>query len=138
MAIIKAVIGPVADTILEAYKDKNATMISKAEIEARIKTVMTNAALAAYKSGMDNAFKMFDSFQQSLRANAEIRRVWKIAVYSQLFFVVYLEMGVPALVKAGVITSWHVGSLDVWALGFLGASLGISPLVLKPPKLPGT
>lgn len=137
MAIVKALVGPVANVFLEAYKDKNATTISKAEIEARLKTVMTNAALEAYKSGNDAAYKMFDSFQQSLRASAEIRKVWKLAVLSQLFFVVFLEMGVPLLVQLGYIVSWKVGSLDTWALGFLGASLGVSPIILKPPKPPG-
>lgn len=136
MAIVKAMIGPIADTVLAWHKDDNATAISKEELMVRLKTVMLQSATDAWKQGSDDAFKIFDSFQQSLRANAEIRRVWKIAVLSQLLFVCFLEFVVPGLVQAGIITSWKVGSLDTWALGFLGASLGVSPLILKPPKPP--
>lgn len=136
-AIVNAMIGPVANAVTSWHKTDVDASISRQQIEADLRKIMTNAALEAYRSGTDAAFKMFDSFQQSLRVSDEIRRVWKVAVYSQLAFIVFLEMGVPALVQMGYITSWKVGSLDTWALGFLGASLGISPIVLKPPKAPG-
>jgi hypothetical protein len=134
--IINALIGPVAEKVLEWHKDDNKTAVSKEQLAAELKKVMTLAATDAYKSGMDNAFKIYDSFQQSLRASEDIRRVWKLAVYSQLFFIVFLELGVPALVMAGIIDSWRVGTLDTWALGFLGASLGIAPIIMKSPKPP--
>jgi hypothetical protein len=135
-AVINAIIGPIADKVLEWHKDDNKTAISKDQIMADLRKLAFDKATDAYKSGTDAAFKMFDSFHQSLRASREIRFVWKLAVLSQLIFVVYLEMGVPALVQLGYIVSWKVGSLDVWAIGFLGASLGVAPIVLKPPRPP--
>lgn len=135
-AVINAIVGPIADKVLEWHKDDNRTSISREQITADLKKEAFRAATESYKSGSDAAWRMFDSFQQSLRTSEEIRRVWRIAVYSQLLFVVYLEVGVPGLVQLGVIEKWPVGSLDTWALGFLGASLGVAPVILKAPKPP--
>jgi hypothetical protein len=135
-AVINAIIGPIADKVLEWHKDDNKTAISREQIIADLKKLAINSATDVWKNSNDNAFKVYDSFQQSLRSSAAIRRVWSIAVYSQLLFIVYLEIGVPLLVRLGLIHSWPVGSLDTWALGFLGASLGIAPVILKSPKPP--
>lgn len=138
MAVVKALIGPVADTVTKWHESNNTTAINRLQLENDLKKVMTDAALNAWKSSNDAAWHVFDSFQQSLRASAQVRRVWSIAVYSQLLFILYLEVGVPLLVGLGTIRSWPVGSLDTWALGFLGASLGIAPIIMKAPKPPGT
>lgn len=135
-AVINAIIGPIADKVLEWHKDDNRTAISREQIMADLKKLSITEATNAWKTGTDAAFRIYDSFQQSLRVSEQIRQVWRVTVYSQLLFVVYLEFGVPLLVRLGAIHSWPVGSLDTWALGFLGASLGISPIIMKAPKLP--
>lgn len=134
--VVNALVGPIADKVLEWHKNDNLTSINRQQLETELKKVGIQSATDAYKSGTDAAWRTFDSFHQTLRTSKAVRRVWSIAVYSQLLFVIYLEIGVPALVGLGIIDSWKVGSLDTWALGFLGASLGISPIVMKTPTPP--
>lgn len=130
-AVINAIIGPIADKVLEWHKDNNATMISHEQISAELKKVALGAATQWWSSTNDATVKTFDSFQATLRTTRTAQIVWAYFMVSQITFIIWLELGIPFLVYMFNVKYPGVGSLDQWAMASVLACLGLGPLVLK-------
>lgn len=130
-AVIQAIIGPIADKVLEWHKDDNRTALSKEQITAELKKVAYQSATDWVRSSNDAVVKTFDSFQHTLQVSKTAARVWAFFLCSQIVFLIWLEMGVPALYKLGLISNWPVGTLDAWAMSAILACLGLGPLAIK-------
>jgi len=130
-AVIQAMIGPIADKVLQWHQDDNKTSISKEQITSELKKVAMSAATQWWASSNDATVKTFDSFQQTLRITKTARVVWAYFMVSQITFIVWLELGIPFLAWKWEVHYPGVGSLDTWAMAAVLACLGLGPLVLK-------
>ncbi len=131
MAIVRAMIGPLADTGLKAYQAHINGEISHEQLQEKLKEISLGAATQWWASANDATVKTFDSFQTTLRTTKMAQIIWAYFMASQITFIIWLEIGIPFIAYMWEIKYPGVGNLDQWAMGAVLACLGLGPLVLK-------
>lgn len=132
-ALAQMLIGPLVNAAVDAYKVHTQGQVDELRLRADLMAKFGLVFQEVAKSDNELAAKMFASFQQSLQVNAEIRRVWRVVVFVQLFVVFWYQFMVPALVTVKIIEHWApAGNTVDWAYALLAGCVGLAPVVLKP------
>lgn len=127
-AIAPLLIGKLADAF-SAYEKKQITL---AELNARVSQALMECFAEVMKSQSDALAKTFATFGQVLINSRLVRVVWAIVVLSQLAVLLWLQVGISALVywKGG--GTWpSAGATGDWAYLLVAGLLGLGPVVLN-------
>lgn len=127
MAIAPLLIGKLADAF-SAYEKKQ---ISLAELNAKVSEALMDCFSEVMKSQSDALAKTFASFGQIMINSRLVRIVWATVVISQLGVLLWLQVGISALVyyHGGVWPS--AGATGDWAYLLIAGLLGLGPVVLN-------
>lgn len=125
--IAPLLIGKLADAF-SAYEKKQ---ISLAELNARVAQSLMESFTEVMKSEGDTLAKTFASFGEVMKNSKLVRMVWAIVVLSQLGVLLWLQVGISAVVywKGGTWPS--AGATGDWAYLLIAGLLGLGPVVLN-------
>lgn len=120
-------IGKLADAFT-AYEKKQITL---AELNAKVSEALMECFAEVMKSQSDALAKTFASFGEVMKNSRLVRMVWAIVVLSQLAVLLWLQVGISALVyvKGGAWPS--AGATGDWAYLLIVGLLGLGPVVLN-------
>lgn len=117
----------------EAYLNKQ---ISLEELRAKMVVEALKTAKDIEVAHADALAKTYASFMDAAKTSPLMQRMWAWTVGTQLFVLVWHQLGIPALVFFFAVRYPSSGSTVEWAYLLLGACLGLGPLVLR--SGPGT
>lgn len=122
-----SLIGEIGD-IAKSYFNKE---ISQAEAESRTKIAIETYQAKVEEAWAKTASENMESVQATLRVSPIMARAYAFALISQLFVLVWYQLGASAyLVLTG--TPWpSAGATVEWAYLLVGAMLGAGPFVFK-------
>ena len=126
-AIAPLLIGKLADAF-SAYEKKQITL---AELNARVSQALMECFAETMKSQSDALAKTFATFGQVLINSRLVRIVWAIVVLSQLGVLLWLQVGISALVYAKGGAWPNAGATGDWAYLLIAGLLGLGPVVLN-------
>jgi predicted flavoprotein YhiN len=128
MAIAPLLIGKLADAF-SAYEKKQ---ISLAELNAKVSEALMDCFSEVMKSQSDALAKTFASFGQIMINSRLVRIVWATVVISQLGVLLWLQVGISALLYYHGGHSWpSAGATGDWAYLLVAGLLGLGPVVLN-------
>lgn len=132
--------GPVLGTLLdkiiapftECFKAYEQKQISEAELRAKVSEILINSFASVEQTHAQELTKTYTAFLASMDKSALLRVVWASTTISQLLVLLWHQVGIPAIVAAGLIDRYpSSGSTVEWSYALLGACLGLGPLVLR-------
>ncbi|KPG01780.1 hypothetical protein IP86_02925 [Rhodopseudomonas sp. AAP120] len=126
-ALAPLLIGKLADAFT-AYNNKQ---ISAAELNAKVQQALMECFAEVMKSQSDALAKTFATFGQVLINSKLVRIVWAIVVLSQLCVLLWLQVGISALVYTFGGTWPSAGATGDWAYLLIAGLLGLGPVVLN-------
>lgn len=127
MAIAPLLIGKLADAF-SAYEKKQ---ISLAELNAKVSEALMDCFSEVMKSQSDALAKTFASFGQVMINSRLVRIVWATVVLSQLAVLLWLQVGISALVYYHGGAWPSAGATGDWAYLLIAGLLGLGPVVLN-------
>lgn len=125
--IISAIFGPIVD-IAKSYINKE---ISESEAQARMVQALTGAAAQVEVSHSETLSKTYASFTDAMKGSVLIQSLWGTVVITQLFVLLWHQLGIPALVYFGHGPYPSSGSTVEWAYALIGALMGLGPMILR-------
>lgn len=129
--IIKLLTGGVLDKVIDVYNSYRQGQISMAEFEAKVKIASSDAQAEVDKAWAENAAKITESVQTTVRGSKVIQKAYAIVLFLQLFVLVWYQFGTSAFVLAtGVPWPAPMASIE-WAYLLIGAMIGAGPFVYK-------
>jgi hypothetical protein len=126
-SIAPLLIGKLADAFA-AYEKKQ---ISLAELQARVSQALMECFTEVMKTQSDALSKTFATFGQVLINSRLVRIVWAIVVLSQLCVLLWLQVGISALVYVFGGAWPSAGATGDWAYLLIAGLLGLGPVVLN-------
>jgi hypothetical protein len=126
-AIAPMLIGKLADAF-SAYEKKQITL---AELNAKVSEALMQCFSEVMKSESDALAKTFATFGQVLINSRLVRIVWAIVVLSQLCVLLWLQIGISALVYVFGGAWPSAGATGDWAYLLIAGLLGLGPVVLN-------
>lgn len=127
-SIANTAIGKIADAFT-AYQNKQ---ISVAELEAKVKQAQLDSYTEIEKSANETLAKTYDSFTKALAKSPLLQAMWAAVVGSQLFVLVWHQLGIPFVVFMGWAKTYPSSGTTVeWAYLLLAGCLGMGPVVLR-------
>lgn len=139
-ALAGTVITQIASTFigkaLDAFVAYNNKQISMEELRTRVQEAMLDSFKAAEVAHADALAKTYASFMQTLAQSRLMQAVWASVVISQLFVLLWHQVGIPAYVELTGHRYPSSGTTVEWAYLLLAACLGMGPVVLR--NGPGT
>lgn len=112
----------------ESYLKKE---ISIEELRAMMVKESINAARDVEVAHAEALTKTYASFMQAATQSKLLQVVWASVAISQLFVLIWHQVGIPALVYFGHGPYPSSGSTVEWAYALLGGCIGLGPLVLR-------
>lgn len=126
-ALAPLLIGKLADAFT-AYEKKQ---ISLAELNAKVSQALMECFSEVMKSQTDALSKTFATFGEMIKNSRLVRAVWAVVVLSQLFVLVFQQIGVPAIVYFGGGHWPSAGATIDWAYLLIAGLCGLGPVVLN-------
>ncbi|CUT12554.1 hypothetical protein BF49_7142 [Bradyrhizobium sp.] len=126
-AIAPLLIGKLADAFT-AYEKKQITL---AELNAEVQQALMECFSEVMKSQSDALAKTFATFGDIMKNSRLVRVVWAAVVLSQLFVLVFQQIGVPAIVYFGGGHWPSAGATIDWAYLLIVGLCGLGPVVLN-------
>lgn len=134
--IIGAVGGQLVDVLLgritglfESYFKKE---ISLEELRAGVLKSLLQTVSEVEKSHAETLAKTYATFMQAMVQSRLMQVVWASATLSQLFVLLWHQVGIPFIVFMGWTARYPSSGTTVeWSYLLLGACLGLGPLVLR-------
>lgn len=126
-ALAPVLIGKLADAFA-AYEKKQITL---AELNARMSQALMESFTEVMKSQSDALGKTFATFGDMIKNSRLVRMVWATVVLSQLFVLVFQQIGVPAIVYFGGGHWPSAGATIDWAYLLIAGLCGLGPVVLN-------
>lgn len=112
----------------EMYLNKQ---ISIEELRTQVLKQMLTTFAEVEKSHAETLAKTYASFMQAAEKSLLMKVVWASATLSQLFVLLWHQMGIPAVVYFTGHGYPSSGSTVEWAYALLAACLGMGPVVLR-------
>ena len=130
--IIKAIIDSFLGNALDAFKAYQNKQISLEELNVRLRQSLLTAFSEVEKSHAEALAKTYASFMQAVTQSKILQVMWALVVGSQLFVLVWHQIGIPFIVFMGWTAKYPLsGSTVEWAYLLLAACLGMGPVVLR-------
>ncbi len=131
-AIIKTIadslIGKVSDAFV-AYQNKQ---INQAELSARVQQALMESFVEVEKALLDSIAKTYGSFMQMLAASPAMQRAVMVVLFSQLFVLIWHQLGIPFIVFLGLAKSYPSSGATVdWAYALIGLCLGVPQIATR-------
>jgi hypothetical protein len=122
--IVNALTGNMVKEVSSIAKAYALKEISPAEFQSRVEIAARTAEAKIEESWAKAASEMSESAHQTLRSSPVLQRAYAVAILTQLFVLVWYQLGAPAyLVLTG--TAWpSPGATVEWAYALLAAMLG--------------
>ena len=137
--LAKVLTEPLVDAAVGVFGKYMQAGVDKEKIKAELAESFGSVFRDVLRSNNEAARDMFVAFQKTLQTTKVVQYIWAYWVASQITFIIWLQIGVPAISYAFNITYPGVGALDQWAYAGVMGALGLGPLVIKhtmtPPKL---
>ncbi|KIZ47402.1 MULTISPECIES: hypothetical protein [Rhodopseudomonas] len=131
LALVSAIAPLLIGRLADAFTAYNNKQISLAELNAKVQQALMECFSEVMKSQSDALAKTFATFGQVLINSRLVRIVWAIVVLSQLCVLLWLQVGISALVYAYG-GSWpSAGATGDWAYLLIAGLLGLGPVVLN-------
>lgn len=134
-AIFASLSGSIVDSLLgrvtgvfEAYFNKQ---ITQAELKAQVEKAMLASFTDVEKSHAESIAKTYDSFMRAASTNLLMQTIWAATVISQLFVLLWHQVGIPALTYFTGDKYPSSGSTVEWAYALIAACLGFGPMILR-------
>lgn len=134
-AIFSAIGGKFVDSLLgkvtgvfEKYFQKQ---VSMEELRTQLLQAVLETVAEIEKSHADALAKTYASFMQAMAQSRLMQAVWGSVVLSQLFVLVWHQMGIPLLVYITGEKFPSSGTTVEWAYLLLAGCLGMGPVVLR-------
>ncbi len=116
--------------IWESYLKKE---ISKEEMREKMVEVVTGSAKeidVTHANVLQQTWATFWTAADQDKSNL-MKRMWAIALGSQIFVLFWSQFFVPLLYAYGLLPNWKAGTSADWAYLLVGALLGMGPMVLR-------
>lgn len=132
-----SIINGLLDKILDAFTAYESKQISIEELKTRLYEAMLGAVKDIETAHADALAKTYQAFMGALVQSPLMQRVWATAALSELFVLVYHQIGIPLIVlivRASYDGRWQYpssGTTVEWAYLLLGALMGMAPMVLR-------
>ena len=121
---------------LDAFVVYNNKQISMEELRTRVQQAMLDSFKEIEVAHADALAKTYASFMQTMAQSRLMQAVWASVVISQLFVLLWHQIGIPAYVELVGHRYPSSGTTVEWAYLLLAACLGMGPVVLR--SGPGT
>lgn len=129
--IIKLISGGILDKVIDVYSEYRKGQITLAEFNAKVQIASQDAKAEVDKAWAENAAKITESVQATIRVSPVIQRAYAITLFLQLFVLVWYQFGTSAfLLATGVAWPMPIASIE-WAYLLIGAMIGAGPFVYK-------
>lgn len=126
--IINAIFGPIVD-IGKAYINKE---ISETEAKARMVQSLTAGVAQVEVAHAESLSKTYASFMDTMKSSVLMQSVWATVVITQLFVLLWHQIGIPAIVALEIVEKYpSSGSTVEWAYALIGALMGLGPMVFR-------
>jgi hypothetical protein len=125
--IINSIFGPIVD-IAKAYINKE---VSETEAKQRMVSALTAASAQVEVSHSEALAKTYASFTDAMKGSVLMTAIWSTVVITQLFVLLWHQMGIPAVVYFSGSNYPSSGSTVDWAYLLIAACLGLGPAVLR-------
>lgn len=125
--LISSMFGSVVD-IAKAYINKE---ISETEAQAKMVQALTAGASQVEVSHSETLAKTYASFTDALKGSVLMQSIWGCVVITQLFVLLWHQLGIPAVVYFGYGPYPSSGSTVEWAYALIGALMGLGPMIMK-------
>src|SRR5262245_45542658 len=126
-SIAPLLIGKLADAFA-AYEKKQ---ISLAELNAKVSQALMECFSEVMKSQSDALAKTFATFGDVMKNSRLVRIVWATIVLSQLGVLVWVQVGIPAVLYFHGGTWPSAGATIDWAYLLIVGLCGLGPVVLN-------
>ncbi len=127
-SLADSAIGKISDAFI-AYQNKQ---ISQSELEAKVKQTIITSFADIEKAAYDAMAKTFDSFMKAVSKNKLMQVVWGAATISQLFVLLWHQVGIPFVVFMGWTTRYPSSGTTVeWSYLLLAGLMGLGPVMIR-------
>lgn len=125
--IIQAIFGNVVD-IAKAYINKE---VSEEEARSKMVLALTAGAAQVEVSHSETLAKTYSSFMDTMKGSVLMQSIWGSVVITQLFVLLWHQLGIPAVVYFGYGPYPSSGSTVEWAYALIGALMGLGPMIMR-------
>lgn len=125
--IAPLLIGKLADAF-SAYEKKQITL---AELQAHVSQALMECFAEVMKSQSDALAKTFATFGDVMKNSKLVRIVWATVVLSQLCVLLFLQVGISAVVYCFGGAWPSAGATGDWAYLLIAGLCGLGPVVLN-------
>lgn len=135
-AIIKILTGGLLDKITGLADSYMKGQITRAQFDAEVKIEAGKAGVEIEQAWAKASTEQYESIQKTLRASVILQRAYAVVMISQLFVLVWYQIGAPAfLLVTG--TAWpSPGTTIDWAYLLLAITIGGGSLVSRLQRSP--
>lgn len=117
---------------LDAFVAYNNKQISMEELRTRVQQAMLSTFAEVEKAYADSINKTFASFMEAAKTSVLMQRTWAIVALTQLFVILWAQLGIPALVTFGYVTRYASSGTTIdWAYALIALCLGGGAIALK-------
>lgn len=127
----KILTGGLLDKVFETVKLYQQGKITEAELKNSVEIAAKEAEVRIEQSWAENNAKIVSSIQSTIRSSKVIQKAYAITLFSQVFVLVWYQLGVPAFNMATGAVWPAPGASIEWAYLLIGAMIGAGPLVYK-------
>jgi len=135
-SVISAISGNLIDKVSGMFEQYIKKEITKEQLRAQVDQALLSSFAEVEKSHADALAKTYDSFMRSLAQSKIMQVIWASVVLSQLFVLLWHQVGIPAFVYFTGDRYPSSGTTVEWAYLLLAGCLGMGPVVLR--NGPGT
>lgn len=125
--IIQAIFTPIVD-IAKAYINKE---VSEEEARSKMVMALTSGAAQVEVSHSETLAKTYASFMDTMKGSVLMQSIWGCVIITQLFVLLWHQLGIPAVVYFGWGPYPSSGSTVEWAYALIGALMGLGPMIMK-------
>lgn len=125
--IIGAIFKPFTD-IAQSYINKE---ISETEAKARMVQSLSAGVAQVEVAHADAIKSTYASFMDTAKSSVLMRSVWATVIMTQLFVLLWHQMGIPVMVYFFDKPYPSSGSTVEWAYALIGALMGLGPMVFR-------
>jgi hypothetical protein len=114
--------------VFEAYFKKQ---ISMEELRTKVQLALLDTVKEVEVAHAESLSKTYESFQVTMRQSPVIQYVWSWVVFTQLFVLIWHQMGIPAFVFITGKSYPSSGSTVEWSYALIGFMFGAGALLLR-------
>jgi hypothetical protein len=125
------IINSFLDKGLEAFKAYENKQISMEQLRDTLFGIMVQSVRDIEVANAEALTKTYASFMGAVEKSLVLQVVWAMVTVSQLFVILWHEVGIPALVYVTGLPYPSSGPTSGWAYALVGGCVGLGPTVLR-------